>query len=79
MVASVGPGGRVAIADARRSERPYARPFNFVADALGWGAAADVSRRPWETLRGLADGVSYEGFFLGFFYVAAGSVPHSTE
>lgn len=79
MVSSVRPGGRVAIADARRSERSYARPFNFVADVLGWGAAADVSRRPWETLRGLLDDVSYEDFFLGFFYVAAGSVSHNTQ
>ena len=79
MVASVRPGGRVTIADARRSERSYARPFNFVADLLGWGAAADVARRPWETLRGLVDETSYEDFFLGFFYVAAGRVPPDAE
>lgn len=79
MVASVRPGGRVAIADARRSERAYARPFNFVADLLGWGAAADVARRPWEHLGELLHDASYEDFFLGFFYVAAGRVPAETE
>lgn len=75
MIAPVRFGGRVAIADARRSERAYARPFNFVADSLGWGAAADLTRRPWETLRGVVEDYGYEDFFLGFFYVAAGSVP----
>lgn len=79
MVASVRPGGRVAIADARRSGHSYARPFNFVADAFGWVAAADISRRPWETLRGMVDEFSYEQFFLGLFFAAAGSVPQSTK
>ena len=79
MVAAVRPGGRVGIADAQRSERAYARPFNVVADLLGWGAAADVARRPWEQLRELLNDASYEAFFLGFFYVATGSVPDGAQ
>jgi ubiquinone/menaquinone biosynthesis C-methylase UbiE len=79
MIGSVRAGGRVTIAGARRSERAYARPFNFVADGLGWGAAANLGRRPWETLAELVEAFACETFFLGFFYVAAGSVPHTTE
>ena len=77
MIAHVRPGGQVVIADAKRSSRRYARPFNGVADLLGWGAAADMSRRPWEALAEMVDDFVYHEWFMGFFYVAAGRVRHS--
>jgi len=72
MVEHVRSGGRVAIADGKRSTRWYARPFNGVAYLLGLGAGSDVSRRPWETLDRLVDEFEYREWFMGFFYVATG-------
>lgn len=77
MIAHVRPGGQVVIADAKRSSHWYARPFNGVADLLGWGAAADMSRRPWEALAEMVDDFVYHEWFMGFFYVAAGRARHS--
>lgn len=40
----------------------------------GWlaiGAAADMTRQPWELLREVFDNFHYEEWFSGFFYVAA--------
>ena len=74
MIAHVRPGGRVVIADAKHSSRWYARSFNFIADLLGWGAAGDVSRRPWEDLAKVVDDYVYREWFMGFFYVAGGRV-----
>lgn len=71
-VAHVKPGGRLVIADARLSERWYARPFNWFADLLGIGAAADIGRRPWELLPRYLTNVGYEELLLGFLYVAWG-------
>ena len=68
------PGGRMAIADAKRSTRWYARPFNFVADLLGWGAAADMTRRIWIDVQAQVDDYFYREWFMGFFYVAAGRI-----
>lgn len=74
MVEHVRPAGRVAIADGKRSTRWYARSFNFIADLLGWGAAGDISRRPWEGLSKAVDDYVYREWFMGFFYVAGGRV-----
>jgi ubiquinone/menaquinone biosynthesis C-methylase UbiE len=68
-------GGRLVIADARFSERWYARPLNWVADLLGTGAAADLKRRPWALLSGLLEDTGYEELFMGFLYVAWGQKP----
>src|SRR6266498_2845843 len=73
MVAYVKPGGRLAIGDAKRSSGWNGRAFNWLADLLGYGAAEDVSRRPWELLQGMLGDFHYEEWFSGFFYVAAGS------
>lgn len=73
MVAHVKSGGRLAIGDAKRSSRWYGRPFNWLADLLGYGAAEDISRRPWESLREMLADFHYEEWFSGFFYVAAGN------
>ncbi|MFQ5344221.1 MAG: class I SAM-dependent methyltransferase, partial [Anaerolineae bacterium] len=74
MVEHVRTDGRVVIADGKHSSRWYARSFNFVADLLGWGAAGDISRRPWEDLSKVVDDYVYREWFMGFFYVAAGRV-----
>jgi ubiquinone/menaquinone biosynthesis C-methylase UbiE len=74
MRAQLVPGGRIAIADAKRSIRWYARPFNFVADFLGWGAAADMTRRIWTDVEAQVDDYFYREWFMGFFYVAAGRI-----
>jgi ubiquinone/menaquinone biosynthesis C-methylase UbiE len=72
LVNHLSPGGRIAIADARRSQRSYARPFNFLADLLGWGAAADLSRPIWEEIEKLVGDYTYREWFMGFFYLVAG-------
>lgn len=64
--------GWLVIADARLSERWYTRPFNWLADLLGVGAAADIGRRPWELLPRYLTNVGYEELLLGFLYVAWG-------
>ena len=74
MFAHVKPGGYLAIGDARRSSRWYGRPFNWVADLLGYGAAGMMSRRPWEPLREALGDFHYGEWFMGFFYIAAGTV-----
>lgn len=73
MIAHIKPGGRLAIGDAKRSSRLSGRPFNWLADLLGRGAAEDMSRRPWELLREMLDNFQYEDWFSGFFYAAAGN------
>jgi ubiquinone/menaquinone biosynthesis C-methylase UbiE len=75
MVNHVRPGGRVAIADAKFSTNWYARPFNWFANLLGRGAAADIKRSPWVALNKLVDDFIYRQLFMGFFYLAAGRVP----
>lgn len=77
MVAHLKPGGWLAIGDAKRSSRLSGRPFNWLADLLGYGAAEDMSRRPWESLREMLSDFHYEEWFSGFFYVAGGSVPNA--
>jgi ubiquinone/menaquinone biosynthesis C-methylase UbiE len=74
MQAHVKPGGRLAIGDAKLSSRWYGRPFNWVADLLGNGAAGIMTRRPWESIKKMLGGFYYDEWFLGFFYVAAGQV-----
>jgi len=74
MLAHVKPGGYLAIGDAKRSSRWYGRPFNWVADLLGGGAAGTMSRRPWEPLQEILNDYRYDVWFMGFFYVAAGRV-----
>lgn len=74
MCAHLVPGGRMAIADAKRSTQWYARPFNFVADFLGWGAAADMTRRIWIDVEAQVDDYFCREWFMGFFYVAAGRI-----
>jgi len=71
-VAHVKPGGWLVVADARFSERRYARPLNWYADIMGLGAAADIGRRPWELLPQYLINVGYEDLLLGFLYVAWG-------
>ncbi len=76
MLAHVKAGGWLVIADARRSSRWYGRPLNWLADALGYGAAADTTRKPWEFMQHLVDDFRCEDWTWGFFYVAAGRVPN---
>ena len=75
MRAHVKPGGRLAIGDAKRSSRWYGRPFNWVANLLGAGAAGMMSRNPWEHLEVMLNDFHYAEWFMGFFYVAGGCVP----
>lgn len=79
MVAHVKPGGWIVIADAKHSARWYARPFNWVALLLSWGAAGVMSRHPWETLVEKVDDFVCREWFLGFFYGAAGCVYGNSE
>ncbi|MBN1454122.1 MAG: hypothetical protein JW963_24105 [Anaerolineales bacterium] len=72
MLANVKPGGYLAIGDAKRSSCWCGRPFNWVADLLGNGAAGMMSRKPWEPMREMLGDFHYEEWFMGFFYVAAG-------
>ena len=72
MLAHVKSGGRLAIGDAKRSSRWYGRPFNWIVDLLGKGAAGMMSRKPWEQLNETIKDFHYEECFLGFFYVAGG-------
>jgi len=74
MLAHVKPSGYLAIGDAKHSSRWYSRPFNWVADILGNGAAGMMSRRPWEPLQKMLNDYRYYEWFMGFFYVAAGRV-----
>jgi hypothetical protein len=74
MIAHVKPGGRLAIGDAKRSSGLAGCSFNWLADLLGYGAAEDVSRRPWESLREMLSDFEYKEWFSRFFYVASGSV-----
>jgi SAM-dependent methyltransferase len=60
-------------ADARLSTRWYVRPFNGLADLMGLGAAADISRKPWKVLPGYLTDVGYEELLMGFLYVAWGT------
>lgn len=73
MVMHLKPGGWLIIGDAKRSTRLSGRPFNFVADLLGYGAAEVMDRRPWELLREMLGDFYYEEWFSGFFYVAGGN------
>ena len=75
--AHVKPGGYLAIGDAKRSSRWYGRPFNWLADLLGYGAAGKMSRRPWEPLKEMLNYYHYDEWFMGFFYTAAGQVQTS--
>ncbi|SRR6266508_994034 len=77
MAAHVKPGGWLAIGDAKRSSGWKGRAFNWLADLLGYGAAEDVSRRPWESLQEMLDNYHFKGWFSGFFYTAGGSVPNN--
>jgi len=74
MLAHVKPGGYLAIGDAKRSSRWYGRPFNWMADLLGTGAAGIMARKPWEPLQEMLNDYHYDEWFMGFFYVAAGKV-----
>ena len=76
MVMHVKAGGWLAIADARRSSRWYGRPLNWLADALGYGAAADTTRKPWELMQNLVTDFHCRDWAWRFFYVAAGRVPN---
>jgi demethylmenaquinone methyltransferase/2-methoxy-6-polyprenyl-1,4-benzoquinol methylase len=78
-VAHVKHGGRLVVADARFSERWYARPFNWYTDIMGAGAAADMGRRPWELLPQHLTKVGYEDLLLGFLYVAWGQKEQNTS
>jgi ubiquinone/menaquinone biosynthesis C-methylase UbiE len=77
MTAHVKPGGWLAIGDAKRSSGWKGFAFNWLADLLGYGAAEDMSRRPWESLRVMLSDFHYEEWFSGFFYVASGNVPNT--
>ncbi len=71
-VAHLKPDGWLVIADARLSERWYVRPFNWCANIMGLGAAADISRRPWERLPDRLSKVGYDELLFGFLYIAWG-------
>ncbi len=72
MVAHLKPGAWLAIGDAKRSSGLYGLAFNWLADLLGYGAAEDMSRRPWESLGEMLGDIHYEEWFSGFFYVSGG-------
>jgi len=74
MLAHVKLGGYLAISDAKHSSRWYGRPFNWVTDLLGTGAAGMMARRPWEQLKEMLADFHYDEWFMGFFYVAGGSI-----
>lgn len=74
MLDHIRPGGYLAIGDAKHSSRWYGRPFNWVADLLGTGAAGMMSRRPWEWLEEAFGDFHYDEWFMGFFYVASCSL-----
>lgn len=71
-VSHLRPGGWLVVADARFSERWYARPFNWYADLLSLSATADIGRRPWELLPRHLTNVGYEELLFGFLYVTWG-------
>jgi ubiquinone/menaquinone biosynthesis C-methylase UbiE len=71
-VAHVKPGGWLVLADGRFSDRWYTLPFQWLADLLSLGAAADIGRRPWEQLPQYLAKVGYEDLLLGYLYVAWG-------
>jgi hypothetical protein len=75
MMEHLNPCGRLSIGDANRSSGIVGLSFNWLADLLGYGAAEDVSRRPWEIFQGKLDDFHYSEWFSGFFYVVAGSAP----
>ncbi|MGC9396719.1 MAG: class I SAM-dependent methyltransferase [Anaerolineae bacterium] len=51
--------------------------LNPIARLMGWGAAADMSRRPWEEMRRYLVDMEFQEFFLGgFFYVTWGKKPN---
>jgi demethylmenaquinone methyltransferase/2-methoxy-6-polyprenyl-1,4-benzoquinol methylase len=75
MVKHLNTGGRLAIGDAKRSSGIAGLSFNWLANLLGYGAAEDMSRRPWEVLERKLDNFSYIEWYSGFFYVASGNVP----
>jgi ubiquinone/menaquinone biosynthesis C-methylase UbiE len=77
MIEHVKPGGRLAIGDAKRSSGWDGRAFNWLADLLGYGAADDMTRQPWESLRELLGDFHYNEWFLGFFYVASGNAENN--
>ena len=58
---------------SKRSSLSSGRPFNWLADLLGYGAAEEMTRRPWEWLRETLDDFHYKEWFSGFFYAAGGS------
>jgi len=72
MLAHVKSGGYLAIGDAKHSSRWYGRPFNWIADLLGTGAAGMMSRKPWEPLKEMLNDFHYGEWFMGFFYMAGG-------
>jgi len=79
MLAHVKSGGRLAIGDAKRSSRWYGRPFNWIVDLLGKGAAGMMSRKPWEQLNKTLGDFHYKEWFMGFFYVAVGITRTTNE
>jgi ubiquinone/menaquinone biosynthesis C-methylase UbiE len=74
-VTHLKPGGHLVIADGRFSDRWYALPFNWIADLLGVGAAADLARQPWQLMPRYLEGIGTEELFMGFLYVAWGQKP----
>ncbi len=74
MITHLKPGGRLAIGDAKRSSLWDGRPFNWVADLLGDGAAENMTRRPWEWLQGRLGNYYFKEWFSGFYYVTGGSI-----
>jgi len=72
MLAHVKPSGFLAIGDAKRSSCWYGRPFNWLADLLGIGAAGIMTRKPWKLMKKMLVSFHYDEWFMGFFYVAAG-------
>jgi SAM-dependent methyltransferase len=71
-VAHLKPCGNLVIADGRFSDRWYALPFNWIADLLGVGAAADLARRPWQLMPRYLESTGSEELLMGFLYVAWG-------
>jgi len=74
MAAHVKSDGRLAIGDAKRSSGLDGFLFNWLADLLGYGAAEEMTRQPWEILQKMLDDFYYEEWFSGFFYAAGGRV-----
>lgn len=79
MLKLVRPGGRVAVMDAGYPATPGDSGetvlFRPLASLIGWLAAADGRRQPWQLVERDTSESSLERFRNGYVAVAAGTTP----